>query len=285
MNPRASMLALSLGLSGILAMTGCRTADSTEPRAGFGEDPAQAEISLLAEQGKQILQGLEGKKGVSVSAGNTGENALLFKPGDRMTLQVWLKDRVSQLSGFPMELVVQESGDLFLPYIGNIHVLGRHASNVQAELQTRFLRLLKDVQVVVVKHGEKTLGSDRQTLVEVGNHLVILGRVARPGLYPMTQGLHLRDALAMAGGFEHYAHPVIYLVRGDAAKPVVKRVNMKDIFLGRDMKDNVAMAANDAIYVAPKKMWTVADFITTMLLPVMAVRDSLFVYDRVTETP
>ncbi|MBI3987074.1 MAG: polysaccharide biosynthesis/export family protein [Lentisphaerae bacterium] len=271
----------ALALSGILAMTGCRTADSDARQASVAVDPAQAEMNLLAEQGRQILEGLDGKKNVAVPSPDASGNALLFKVGDRMTLQVWLKDRVSQLSGFPMELVVQESGDLFLPYVGNIHVLNREPRDVQTELQTRFLRMLKEVQVVVLKHGEKTLGTDRQTMVEVGNHLVILGRVARPGLYPMTQGLHLRDALAMAGGFEHYAHPLIYLVRGDAAKPIVKRINMKNIFLGRNLEDNVLMAANDAVYVAPKKMWAVADFITTMLLPVMAVRDSIYVYDRV----
>lgn len=256
----------------LLLLGGCR---STKPGAGhLDQSEAQAEVSLASSQSKAI------QEMAAVAAQAT------FQSGDKIAVQVWLKDKISQLSGFPLELEITASAEVFLPHIGLVKLGGRTVQEVQSDLQNILGKILKDVTVIVLRKGERTIGGigpdgKSSVSVELGKHFIVMGHINRPGLYPLEAGLRVRDAIAVAGGVEHYGHPRIYLVRGKREQPEVKRINLNDIFYGENLDDNVLLTSNDAIYVAPKMLYTIADFIQLLLSPVTSVRDTLWVYDRV----
>jgi protein involved in polysaccharide export with SLBB domain len=162
-----------------------------------------------------------------------------------------------------------------------VQAAGKTASAFKADIQRYFDELLSEAYIMVNLERERIAGSDSRTSVELGNHVVILGHVSRPGLYPISPGLRLRDGLALAGGFKHYANKNIFLVRGDIAHPEVLRVDMGDVLTGVNISQNVQLTANDAVYVAPKMLWKVSDFISTLLMPLVSVRDALWVIDRI----
>ncbi|MBU4212185.1 MAG: polysaccharide biosynthesis/export family protein [Kiritimatiellae bacterium] len=267
--------AWSVILACLLILPGCKTARSNYSQNDSRE--MQAEANLASSQSQAMIQEM-----AAAAAQAT------FQNGDKIAIQIWLKDKITQLSGFPLELLIPESGEVFLPHIGLVKLGGRTVQEVQSELQNILDKMLKDVTVIVLRKGEKTIGGigpgGKIVSVELGRHFIVMGHISRPGLYPLESGLRVRDAIAVAGGVAHYGHPRIYLVCGDRAQPEVKRINLDDIFYGENLDENVLLTSNDAIYVAPKMLYTIADFITLLLSPVTAVRDSLYVYDRLTET-
>jgi len=150
-------------------------------------------------------------------------------------------------------------------------------------------KMLKDVTVIVLRKGERTIGGigpdgKSSVSVELGKHFVVMGHINRPGLYPLETGLRVRDAIAVAGGVEHYGHPRIYLVRGKRAQPEVKRINLDDIFYGKNLDDNVILMANDAIYVAPTMLYSIADFTTLLMSPITTVLQPLWAYVIISPT-
>lgn len=254
----------------LLLLGGCQT---TKPGAGaISQNEAQAEVGLATVQSKEIIKEIK-----------TMATKSVFQSGDKIAIQIWLKDKVTQLSGYPLELAVGESCQVFMPHVGLVNLSGKSVPDVQDELQTNLGKTLNNITVIVTRKAEMTtmtVGREGKSSVELGRHYIIMGFINRPGLYPIEHGVRVREAIAIAGGLAHYARANIYLVRGDRDKPEVKRINMNDIFFGDNLQDNVLLTANDAIYVSSKSLYQVADFVQLLLSPITSIRDTLWVYDR-----
>lgn len=264
---------------------GCRTSSGTN-RARSSSDGSFGESEVLSNQVAQILGGQDILPDPDES-GASADDSRAIRPGDKLNIEVWMRDKISQLKGFPFDVEVGETGSVFVPHLGLVEVAGSPADDVQAGLQGRFAQILKDSTVILRREPRVSRTVAGKVVVDEGEvpaHVIVMGQISKPGIYPLTPDLRLRDAIAVAGGLEDQrAHKNIYLVRGTKEKPEVFRVNMDDIFLGRDLSKNYPLQHNDAIYVATKQLWKMADFIRTLLSPVMAVRDSLWVYDRFME--
>ena len=265
-------------MASCLWAAGCTT---TQKPPSPAEKKAQAdqELALLEQQKVAVVQEAPPVQDGAIRS-MTSER--IIQPGDTLNLEVWLKDRISQLSGFPLKITVPDSGDMFLPHVGAIEVAGRTYDAVKKDLQKQLDQILSGSYLVMRVEREKVRGGTggRGADVAIGDHIIILGWVGSPGVYPLNPGVRVRDAIAMAGGFKHYAHMNIYLVRGDNENPTVQRIDVKKILVGEDLSQNVMLAARDAVYVAPLKMWEVSDFIATLLLPIVSIRDTVFMYDR-----
>ena len=264
-----------------LWVSGCAT---TTPEISADDKKAQAEqeLALLEQQKAAVIKEAPAAQDEAIRS-LTSERVI--QPGDTLNLEVWLKDRISQLSGFPLKMTVPDSGDMFLPHIGAVQVAGRTYDEVKKDLQGQLNQILTDSYLVMRIERDRARGGTggRGADVAIGDHIIILGWVGNPGVYPLNPGVRIRDAIAMAGGFKHYAHMNVYLVRGDSDNPVVQRIDVKKILRGEDLSQNVVLAAKDAVYVAPLKMWEISDFISTLLLPIVSIRDTVFLYDRLTE--
>jgi len=248
-----------------------------------------AETPVSGEEKEQEKARVEQQVAELLADGNPQQEpgqktSLVIQPGDGIKINVWLQDRISQLSGFPLNSLVPDSGELFLPHLGLIQAAGKTTSALKADLQFNFDKILSEAFITVTQEREKIAGGDSRTKVEVGNHFIILGYVSRPGVFPITAGLRLRDGIALAGGFKRYAFKKVFLVRGGRDEPVVLNINLDKIMQGTDLSENVVLLANDAIYVPPKKLWEVSDFITMLLMPIVSVRDAMWVIDRVSGT-
>jgi polysaccharide export outer membrane protein len=119
--------------------------------------------------------------------------------GDRLQVSVWSQQ---QISG---EYAVRNDGNITIPLVGDVAVLGLALPGV-AEMLTRKLDgLVVDPKVTVA-------------LVNVRPQVVsVLGEVRTPGQYPLDPRATVLEVLAKAGGLTAFADPdSIYVVRRDA---------------------------------------------------------------------
>ena len=119
-------------------------------------------------------------------------------PGDRLNVTVFGHPDLSS------ELLVDGSGRISMPLIGQIPANGKTLSELQADITVAF-----DRDFII----------NPRVTVEVVNFrpFYILGQVARPGSYPYIEGMTVRMAVAIAGGFTRRARedPIIVIRAND----------------------------------------------------------------------
>jgi polysaccharide export outer membrane protein len=79
----------------------------------------------------------------------------------------------------------------------------------------------------------------------------ILGLVAKPGAYPLTNGATVLDAIALAGGFRDFAkQKSIYILRQspDGGQTRIA-FNYKDVIKGKNAEQNIKLQPRDTIVV------------------------------------
>ena len=258
----------------VLCMSGCRTGTS-----GRGAEALAVDESVVLD--RQVSDML---------ARGTAPSADVIRMGDKLIIDVWMRDRISQLGGFPLEMEMPESGIVFIPHVGNLQVSTYTPDQLQEYLQGVFSEILHDSTVIVRRSRGEPIGSGRlvgsvrgaMSIDDAAEHFVMMGSVARPGVYSLGPGLRLREALALAGGLEmRRSSRRIFIVRGSHDDPEVIRININHIYYGRKLEQaNIVLQHQDAIYVPFSRMWRVADFVSTLLSPIISVREAIFVYDR-----
>ncbi len=278
--PKSLLVALAiLALFG--AGCGSLSGNKSAQRAGH-EDAA-----LLAAQTADMLSASE-TASAAVAPNPIGKDTPI-RQGDRLRVDVWMRDRVTQLKGYPLEAEATATGVLFFPHAGMIEVVRLTPGELQDRLRRHFADLLQDATVIVERTRLGAIGSGQRvgtvsgavSLEDIPLHFIVLGDVAHPGVYSLGPNLRLREAIALAGGPDRRrARRHVFLVRGTQENPETLRVNLNDILYGRDMSGNVELRNNDAIYVPTKRLWRMADFVNTLLTPIMGVRDTVWLYDR-----
>jgi protein involved in polysaccharide export with SLBB domain len=113
---------------------------------------------------------------------STVENDL--RPGDLVRISVWPE---STLGG---EFTVEESGNVYLPILGEVNTTGVPMDELRTELREQYRQYYQDAVVTVTPAF--TVG--------------VLGEVQRPGLYVITPTETLFDVIGMAGGFRTTAN-------------------------------------------------------------------------------
>ncbi len=84
----------------------------------------------------------------------------------------------------------------------------------------------------------------------ISQKFYILGEVMRTGEYPLVKHLTVLQAFALAGGFTEWASKKeIILLRHEAGKDKIFRINYKDITKGKDFKQNLKLRPGDTIIV------------------------------------
>jgi polysaccharide export outer membrane protein len=119
---------------------------------------------------------------------------VILRPGDIMRVKFWPEQ---QYSG---DYVVETSGIVAMPLLGEIHVAGEPLSQVRTEMRDRY----------------RSLTTNGVVIVSLQFRVSVIGQVARPGLYPMDATQTVFDALSEAGGPTNSADlSRIHLLRND----------------------------------------------------------------------
>ena len=143
------------------------------------------------------------------------------------------------------QYVVDQNGNLRLPLIGQLQVVGLTAREVAAELRRRLAEFFTDPQVSV--DIERTM------------RVFVFGGVRAPGMYELTENMTLIELLANAG--TEGASEALIIRRQGLITPIlpdtdadtdVIRVNLREFekdLLSGTLSRNVVLEEGDTIYI------------------------------------
>lgn len=141
----------------------------------------------------------------------TGARNQIIQPGDTLSMLIWDSSENSLLTSVDDRVVrldsveVAANGTVFMPYVGDVSVIGLTPDLARGELQGALESIIPSAQVQI-------------SLVEGRlNSVDLVGGVITPGTYPMPDRNYTVRSLIAAGGGVNTAlnNPQVRLVRGD----------------------------------------------------------------------
>jgi polysaccharide export outer membrane protein len=96
---------------------------------------------------------------------------------------------------------------------------------------------------------------DTLVLAETDQQVYVLGRVAKPDVYPIKPNGRVLDALAMAGGaaVDGDLSRAVLVRRDEKGQPVAKRLDVKQMMAKGKMAENELLQPGDVLFVSDKK--------------------------------
>jgi len=147
---------------------------------------------------------------------------------DLLHIVVWDNKDLEQ------QVVVRPDGKISFPLAGDLKAAGLTVPQLTEALTERLAKTLKEPNVSVMV---KEIRSFR---------VFFIGRVARPGSYPIKPGTPLLQALTIAGGYSEGADlPAAYIIRGDQKISVDLRRLVQD----GDLDMNLPLQSDDTVVV------------------------------------
>lgn len=124
-------------------------------------------------------------------------------PGDRLIVNVWNQ---APLSG---EVLVRPDGNITLPLVGDVYVLGLTPPEISDEVKKKLTGLVVDPNVAIA------LANTRSPTVSV------VGEVRTAGSFELRPGEGVLEVLARAGGLSEFANRSrVFVIRRSETKRV-----------------------------------------------------------------
>jgi polysaccharide biosynthesis/export protein len=155
-----------------------------------------------------------------------------LQPGDLLMVSVWKEADLSS------EILVRPDGGITMPLAGEIPAAGHSVEEVRAAIDQRLRKFIPDPAVTVIL---------KQTL---GNQIFIIGKVNRPGQYPISRPVDVVQALSLAGGMTPFASvDHIRVLRRDGDRQLTLPFRYSDVEHGRDLQQNILLQSGDTVVV------------------------------------
>ena len=177
-------------------------------------------------------------RGYSWPKGSGGQ-AKTVNAGDVVSISVWVSEDNSLLTAPGQRVVelppmtVSPSGNVFLPYVGQIDIGNQSQESARAEIEAAYTKVAPSAQVQMRSvEGRQSSAS-------------VVSGVSKPGSYPLSDaGVTVLDMVALAGGVpEAIKNPQLRLQRGDTTYGISLDRVMKDTAL------NIGMRGGDRVFV------------------------------------
>jgi protein involved in polysaccharide export with SLBB domain len=150
---------------------------------------------------------------------------------------------------------VGPDGEIYLPIVGRVDVVGRTVDDVTKEISEGYLKEMVNPQITV-------------SVAEYsGLQVYVSGEVNTPGIQDYRGGLTLVQAISNAGGFNRRARirEVLLIRPGPDNKPVGAIIDVKEILRKGQIVNDVPLAPLDIVYVHHKKIVNLNIFVEQYL--------------------
>lgn len=160
------------------------------------------------------------------------DTAYRIQAGDVLTISVW---KETELQG---DVLVRPDGGISFPLAGDIHAAGDGVDRLRSQLIERLGKYIPDPVVTV---AVKQIG---------GNKIFVLGKVNRPGDFPLNRPLDVMQALSLAGGATVFAdvNDIRILRRRDGKQQSI-RFRYSEVERGKSLEQNVLLESGDTVVV------------------------------------
>jgi len=184
--------------------------------ANTGAAPADV-LSLQSESTPPATGDLRLVKTLPPPAGTDDGAEQLLSPNDVLEINVY------QVASLNRTVQVDSSGRISLPLIGVVTAAGKSVRRLEQELRKAYgasYLQSPDITVFIKESARQRVTVD--------------GEVSKSGLYPVSAGTSLLDAIAMAGGFRDVAdQSKVYVFRDVGGSRLVANYNVAEIRSGR----------------------------------------------------
>jgi len=156
----------------------------------------------------------------------------LIGPGDLLSIDVWKEQELSR------QVSVRLDGKISLPLVNDVQAAGLTSTELRNQLTEKYKDFVDvpEVSVTVLESRSK--------------RIYLLGRVARPGEYPMQKNMTVVQAISLAGGLAEWADSSdVKLIRKIKGTEKTFRVDYDAIVSGEDLSQNVLLQPDDTIFV------------------------------------
>jgi polysaccharide export outer membrane protein len=168
----------------------------------------------------------QGEEAVSPASGYA------VQPGDILEISVWKEE------GLQQEVLVTPDGRLSFPLVGNIEAQGQTVQQLSRLVAEKIGKFIPDPAVTV---------SLKENL---GNRIYVIGKVNRPGEFPINRYVDVMQALSMAGGMTAFAdRDDIRILRRNGMTQQAIPFDYDEVEEGENLEQNIILKAGDVVVV------------------------------------
>lgn len=155
-----------------------------------------------------------------------------LQPGDVLQVVVWKETDLQS------EVLIRPDGGISFPLAGDVQAAGLTTADLRTELETRVRKLIPDALVTVSVKAPN------------GNRVFVIGKVNRPGDFPLLRPTDVLQALSLAGGATAFASTdKIRVLHRDGSHQTSVRFRYSDVARGRNLEQNVLLQSGDTVIV------------------------------------
>ena len=155
-----------------------------------------------------------------------------LQPGDVLQISVWREPDLQ------LEVLVRPDGGISMPLAGDLRAEGRTVDDLRGAIEERISRFIPEPAVSVALREAR------------GNVIYVLGKVARPGQYPVVGDVDVMQALSLAGGTTTFAAlNRIHILRREGAAQRSIAFRYGDVEQGRALEQNIVLESGDVVVV------------------------------------
>jgi polysaccharide biosynthesis/export protein len=152
---------------------------------------------------------------------------------DVLAVNVWQERELS------LVIPVRPDGKISLPLVGELHVAGLTAWQLQDTIAQHLREYLEHPQVTVIVQETKS------------QRFNVVGEVQKPGSFEFGHPLTIIDAIALAGGLKDFAQSKkMYVIRiaADGSREKIP-INYNDLLKGKPSAQNIVLHSRDTVVV------------------------------------
>jgi polysaccharide export outer membrane protein len=155
-----------------------------------------------------------------------------LQPGDVLQVVVWKETDLQS------EVLIRPDGGISFPLAGDLPAAGLTTDQLRLTLEARVRKLIPDAVVTVSVKAPN------------GNQIFVIGKVNKPGDFPLLRPTDVMQALSLAGGTTPFANTnKIRVLHRDGSLQTSIRFRYGDVAKGRHLDQNVLLQSGDTVIV------------------------------------
>lgn len=182
-------------------------------------------------------------------AGQPEDYEYVIQAGDELSLKFFYHSTLNE------DVTVRPDGRIALQLVGEVAAAGRTAQELTESLRTSYGTRVVDPEVAVLV---RSFG---------GYRIFVAGEVQKPGEHPLIGGTTVLQSIAQAEGLLDTARltEVLVIRRNPDMTPHVIAVNLKKVFDGTDMRNDIMLRPYDVVFVPRSRIANVNKFVEQYL--------------------
>jgi polysaccharide export outer membrane protein len=170
--------------------------------------------------------------GMSALAAEPGSQGYRLQPGDLLQVVVWKETDLQN------EVLIRPDGGISFALAGDMQAAGLTTEELRSQLETRVRKLVPGAVVTVSVKSPN------------GNRVFVIGKVARPGDFPLLRPIDVIQAISMAGGVTPFANTNnIRVLHREGQHQTSVRFRYSDVAKGRHLDQNILLQSGDTVIV------------------------------------